>query len=152
MMYHLGVTVGLAAVVVTSATPASAVQTAAPAASPELTASIRQAVAGGRANSAGDPQQTAIVATLADIIVTANVAPAQALSSVRLAMAEERCVYENNAWNRWGCAGMASVASSIQTAIGAGPAATVGEGGVATPAPPSTPGGGGADYRSPVGG
>ncbi len=122
------------------------------AASPALTAAIRQALARARPNAAADPQEAGVVTTLADIIVTADVAPGQALASVRLAIAEERCVFENNDWNRWGCAGLASVASSIERAIGSGPAATVGEGGVATPPPPTTPGGGGADYRSPVGG
>lgn len=122
------------------------------AASPALTAAIRQALARARPNAAADPQESGLVTTLADIIVTADVAPVQALASVRLAIAEERCVFENSDWNRWGCAGLASVAASIERAIGSGPAATVGEGGVATPPPPSTPGGGGADYRSPVGG
>lgn len=127
-----------------------AAQTAA--SSPSLTASIREAVARARAGSAGDPQETTIATTLADIIVTANVQPVQALASVRLAIAEEGCVFEAERWNRWGCAGLSNVASSIQQAIGSGPAATLGEGGVATPPPSAAPGGGGADYRSPVGG
>jgi hypothetical protein len=123
---------------------ASIAQTATSTASPSLTASIREAVQRARAGAANDAQQAGVVATLADIIVTANVAPVQALASVRLAIAEERCVYENNDWNRWGCAGMASVASSIQQAIGSGPAATVGEGGVAIPPPSAGTGSGGA--------
>ena len=93
-----------------------------------------------------------MVATLADIIVTANAAPAQALASVRLAIAEEGCVFDQTVWNRWGCAGMSSVASSIERAIGSGPAATVGQGGVAVPPPTTGTGSGGADYRSPIGG
>ncbi|MFN7110034.1 MAG: hypothetical protein ACK4M2_00230 [Brevundimonas sp.] len=120
--------------------------------SPSLTTSIREAVARARAGSAGDPQETTIATTLADIIVTANVQPAEALASVRLAIAEEGCVFEAESWNRWGCAGLSNVASSIQQAIGSGPAATIGEGGVATPPPSAAPGGGGADYRAPVGG
>lgn len=122
------------------------------AASPALTAAIRQALVRARPNAAADPEESGLVTTLADIIVTADVAPVQALASVRLAIAEERCLFENDDWNRWGCAGLASVASSIERAIGSGPAATVGEGGIATTPPPTTPGGGGADYRSPVGG
>lgn len=133
--------------------PATAPTRSAPAeASPALTAALRQAVARARANAAADLQETGVVTALADIIVNANAAPVQALASVRLAIAEEDCRFEDEAWNRWGCAGLASVASSIERAIGSGPAATVGEGGVATTPPPTTPGGGGADYRSPVGG
>ena len=97
-------------------------------------------------------KKAGVVATLADIIVTANAAPAQALASVRLAIAEEGCVFDQTVWNRWGCAGMSSVASSIERAIGSGPAATVGQGGVAVPPPTTGTGSGGADYRSPIGG
>lgn len=139
-----------AASTVTAQTAASPQNAASP--SPSLTTSIREAVARARAGSAGDPQETTIATTLADIIVTANVQPAQALASVRLAIAEEGCVFEAESWNRWGCAGLSNVASSIQQAIGSGPAATIGDGGVATPPPAAAPGGGGADYRSPVGG
>ena len=86
------------------------------AASPALTAAIRQALARARPNAAADPQESGVVTTLADIIVTADVAPVQALASVRLAIAEERCVFENSDWNRWGCAGLASVAASSRGA------------------------------------
>ena len=132
--------------------PARGQTTASAAPSPALTASIRQAVQRARTSSASDPQEAGVVATLADIIVTANAAPAQALASVRLAIAEEGCVFDQTVWNRWGCAGMSSVASSIERAIGSGPAATVGQGGVAVPPPTTGTGSGGADYRSPVGG
>lgn len=140
------------AIAAQSAVPATAQEASPTLASPALTAAIREAVARARPNSAADSQESGVVTTLADIIVNANVVPVQALASVRLAIAEEGCVFEDEGWNRWGCAGLASVASSIVRAIGSGPAATVGEGGVATPPPPTTPGGGGADYRPPVGG
>ena len=140
--------------VVASAMAAQAIdrpaQAAAPAALPSLTASIRSAVARARPDAAADPEQMGVVATVADVIVNANVSPVQALASVRLAIAEERCVFEDEAWNRWGCAGLASVASSIEAAIGSGPAATTGEGGIAIATPPQVIGAG-ADYRSPVG-
>ena len=127
-------------------------QSGGPLASPAVTASIRDAVARIRAGAARDPQESAVIATVADIIVTANLQPMQALASVRLAIAEEGCVFETDTWNRWGGAGLASVAASIQQAIGSGPAATIGEGGIAAAPPPPAPGGGGADYRSPIGG
>lgn len=117
-----------------------------------LTASIRQTIANERANAASDPMETMIATAVADIIVTANIQPVQALGAVRLAIAEEGCLFEGDSWNRWGCAGLASVAASIQQAIATGPAATVGDGGPATPPPAAGPGGGGADYRSPIGG
>ena len=144
---------GLVAVVAFGGVPSvSIAQEATPAASPALTASIRQAVDRARPGAASDAQEAGLIVTLSDIIVIGNFAPAQALASVRLAIADERCRFENDSWDRWGCAGMASVASSIQRAIGAGPAATVGQGGVAVPPTSTGPGGGGADYRSPVGG
>ena len=149
---------GFAALVVTGITGSAfaaqtvaeaAAQTAAPDAVPGLTRSIREAVANARAGAADDAGELSVVTSVADVIVFANVQPVQALASVRLAIAEEKCVFEAETWNRWGCAGLSSVASSIQAAIGSAPAATVGTGPIPTPPTPGTPGGAGADYRSP---
>lgn len=116
-----------------------------------LAGTIREAVARLRAQATAGAGETGVVATVADIIVTAAVAPPAALGAVRLAIAQEGCVFEQEQWNRWGCAGLAEVASAIEGAIGDGPAATGGEGGAPISQPPQFPGGG-ADYRPPVGG
>ncbi len=144
--------VAAAAMLVVCGATQSVAQPAAQSASPDLTASIRDAVARARAEASRDVQEAGVVARVADVIVTANASPVQALASVRLAIAEEGCVFEAEVWNRWGCAGLSSVAASIGQALGSGPAATIGEGGVATSAPPPPPSGGGADYRPPIGG
>ena len=143
---------GTAALLVACGATSSVAQPRLQSASPALTASIREAVSRARVEAAGDREETTVVASVADVIVTANASPVQALASVRLAIAEEGCVFKAEAWNRWGCAGLASVAVSIEQAVGSGPAASLGEGGVATSAPPPPPGGGGADYRAPIGG
>lgn len=116
-----------------------------------LAGEIRGAVARLRPQAATDLAEAGVVATVADIIVTAGVAPPLALGAVRLAIAEEGCVFENDQWNRWGCAGLANVAAAIEGAAG-GPAAIGGDGGAPISQPPQFPGGGSADYRAPVGG
>lgn len=116
-----------------------------------LAGTIREAVARLRPQAATDVAEAGVVATVADVIVTAGVAPPVALGAVRLAIAQEGCVFEDDQWNRWGCAGLANVAAAIAGADG-GPAAIGGDGGAPISQPPQFPGGGSADYRPPVAG
>lgn len=118
----------------------------------DLSRSIRGAVDTARAGAAADPAETTVITVVADVIVEANRPPEEALSAVRLAIADEGCLLNDGIWNRWGCGGLSNVASTIENSITGAPAAVNGQGGIAIGAQPGLPGAGsGADYRSPVG-
>lgn len=117
-----------------------------------LVSQIRTAVQTARTRAAGDTAEASVVETVADVIVTANRSPQEALGAVRLAIADEGCLLTGGQWNRWGCLGLSNVAAAIEQTLAGGPAAILGEGGAPISAQPGLPGaGGGADYRSPIG-
>jgi hypothetical protein len=148
--------IAIAAPISVSAAPTAPAATASFAEAQPLADSIRQALvaaikAGRDQGLTGNDLETYIGQRVEQLIIQSGADPLLVQRALRLAMAQEKCVFEGERWTRTGCTALAQVSSTVEAALSGGPAAAGGAGGIAQPLALPLPGGGGSsDYRAPL--